>query len=360
MGLARKAIFVGLTVIVAAAVAAAAAEVLVRLLVPSGSVATWLVRDPVYGYIQRPGVRQVWHYAGTDVTWRIRINSLGMRGPECDLRRRDRQRLLLLGDSFTFGYGLDEDLTFAGQLRRMLNQERRRWCVLNAGVGGWGTVQEVKYAIRNLEKLQPDVIVLTFCPNDQVDDIVFLQGAAGGLLPYFPGKRFLRDHSRLYGFIYSCLHTALFNRVLLKDLKNGEERPGKSQAGGPRAQPGITPQEEMRRWERTGWYIRMLHERFLTFNPDGLLILQTTHPWRQDLKARLSSLCKDTGMVYVDLEDDARRIGRGRIFLSYDPHWSAAMHEASAQRLLEVIRGHYRAGFGGEPAGLEENTHEAG
>lgn len=336
MSLWKRIVFVGMMALVVAAVTVAAAELLVRLLVPSGSIALWLVRDPVYGYIQRPGVRQVWHYAATDVTWRVRINSLGMRGPECDLQRRDLRRVLLLGDSFTFGYGLDEDLTFAGQLRRMLNQDGQEWCVLNAGVGGWGTIQEVKYGIRNLEKLRPDVIILTFCPNDPVDDIVFLQGAAGGLLPYFPGKRFLRNHSHLYGLVYSCVHSMLFHRVIVRDMRGSKE---------PKKKTSISNEALLeRRWKRTLWYLRLLRDRFLQFNPHGLFIIQATHPWHAAVRNRLMSLADGEHTIYVDLEEDARRIGLQRIFLSYDPHWTAEMHAAVARRLFEVIRSRYPVG----------------
>jgi hypothetical protein len=54
-----------------------------------------------------------------------------------------RTRILFLGDSFTFGWGLELDYSFVKQLERMLGDER--WEVINLGVPGYNTIAEVAH-----------------------------------------------------------------------------------------------------------------------------------------------------------------------------------------------------------------------
>lgn len=88
------------------------------------------------------------------------INSAGLRGPEI---RQDRpRRILVLGDSFAFGVGVDDDHTLAAQLGALLGSS---WEVLNGGVSGYSTEQELLWFER-LEWLRPEIVVLVVCDND--------------------------------------------------------------------------------------------------------------------------------------------------------------------------------------------------
>lgn len=328
--MAKKILFSLVLAVGAVALAVVGGEVLVRLLVPSSAGARWFVLDPKYGYVQRPNFTQEWYYARTNIRWEARFNSYGLRDREYDLQKPGVKRILLLGDSFTFGYGLNAEDTFDEVLERMLNESgTNEYQVLNAGVGGWGTIQEVLYALDHLKVFHPDAIVLTYCPNDQVDDTVYQQGAASGLLPSFPGKRFLRDHFRLYSFVYSCLETALFQRVLAADRSSASEV---RMEGAYRV--------SNRRWQRTIKYIEALKQGFEEFDPRGLLLLQTTHPWDDDIRKHLESLADGEKVIYIDLQKAVERIGREHVFLSYDPHWTAEMHREAARLIYRALKEH--------------------
>lgn len=88
------------------------------------------------------------------------INAAGLRGPE--VRTDGPRRILVLGDSFAFGVGVDDDHTFAAQLGALLGPS---WEVLNGGVSGYSTDQELLWFER-LESLRPEVVVLVVCDND--------------------------------------------------------------------------------------------------------------------------------------------------------------------------------------------------
>lgn len=79
-------------------------------------------------------------------------------------------RILMLGDSTTFGWGVAQDQTIAKQLERALNSspsaQGRRFEVLNAGVGNYGTVQEVEHYRVMGRNYHPHLVILQYFIND--------------------------------------------------------------------------------------------------------------------------------------------------------------------------------------------------
>ncbi|HWP64493.1 MAG TPA: GDSL-type esterase/lipase family protein [Candidatus Limnocylindria bacterium] len=74
------------------------------------------------------------------------------------------RRVILLGDSFVFGWGLRLEHTMSHQLASLL--DRSRWEVLNFGVPAYNAVNEVQFFEKRGLKYHPDVVVLMYHPND--------------------------------------------------------------------------------------------------------------------------------------------------------------------------------------------------
>ncbi len=92
---------------------------------------------------------------------RAHVNSLGIRGGE--LRAAPANRILVLGDSHTFGVGLRDDETFPAQLERHLaGLAAGDVEVLNCGVGGYGLFQEVGLLRARDLGLRPQALVLLY------------------------------------------------------------------------------------------------------------------------------------------------------------------------------------------------------
>ncbi len=100
--------------------------------------------DGRLGFTLRPGV-QVRH-ADRDFSVSVAVNALGMRGPERGASKpAGTARILLLGDSFAFGWGVEQDETFGARLERLLTERVGPVEVLPAAVPGWSTDQHSIY-----------------------------------------------------------------------------------------------------------------------------------------------------------------------------------------------------------------------
>ncbi len=131
---------------------------------------------PSIPYLMRPNASAV-HELQTDTrgyfdegaTLTYRINSLGFRGNEIS---REKPlgvfRIVGLGDSFTFGTGVRNEDTFLARLEDALNRAegKNRFQVVNLGMMGFNTVQEVSLLRHFGLPLDPDLILITFHLND--------------------------------------------------------------------------------------------------------------------------------------------------------------------------------------------------
>lgn len=94
----------------------------------------------------------------------VQINSHGTRGPEFSIAKpANTIRILLLGDSRTFGWGLSEDETYSARLQKLLQAEvgnAAKVEVINAGVNAWSYPQMAVYLREHGLEFSPDIIVL--------------------------------------------------------------------------------------------------------------------------------------------------------------------------------------------------------
>jgi lysophospholipase L1-like esterase len=129
----------------------------------------------------------------------IKINSQGFRGPEPSSNPA-RQRVIVLGDSITFGHNLALEETFPFLLQQQLLSQGRNPEVLNFGVTGYDTLQEVLSLENRGLKYQPDVVVIAYCLNDVSISSVSLEHI----------QRMQRLRTASYNFLYESRLVDLF------------------------------------------------------------------------------------------------------------------------------------------------------
>lgn len=109
--------------------------------------------------------------------WKVSytINSLGFRDREYSVKKPDGVfRILMLGDSYTEGYGVEASESFSKQLESMLNSGRsRNYEVINTGVGSYSPIIEYLVLKHKGLDLQPDMVILNFDWSDPNDDYVY-------------------------------------------------------------------------------------------------------------------------------------------------------------------------------------------
>ena len=113
-------------------------------------------------YLLRPGVET--RVFDTPV----RVNRLGLRGPEAETRPRTGvHRVLVLGDSVVFGLGLAEDEAVPAVLGRRLDAANAgAYEVLNGGVPGYDAVAEARQLEAWGLALEPEIVVVGTSLND--------------------------------------------------------------------------------------------------------------------------------------------------------------------------------------------------
>lgn len=115
---------------------------------------------PGRGYELVPGARgRGW---GTEVA----INAHGFRGPELDIAAEGRTRIVALGDSITFGNDLAYEHTWPAVLERELRAGDASVDVLNLGLGGYDTSQEVATLVELGLAFRPAHVIVAYCVND--------------------------------------------------------------------------------------------------------------------------------------------------------------------------------------------------
>ena len=114
-------------------------------------------------YKFKPGKNR---FANLEFNTRFEVNSLGMRDDEKSLKH---PRIVCIGDSFTTGWGVENEESFPDLLEQKTNKK-----TLNMGIPSYGTAREFLF----LEKINLDsceLLVIQFCENDLPENRSFIE-----------------------------------------------------------------------------------------------------------------------------------------------------------------------------------------
>ncbi len=122
-------------------------------------------------YDERLGWRNIPNWKTTANGHTLTINSKGLRDREYPYQKPPgTMRILVLGDSFAWGYGVADDQVFSEVLEAKFEQTGANIEVLNGGVSGWGTDQEYLFLVDEGIKYAPDLVVLAIYVVNDVDN----------------------------------------------------------------------------------------------------------------------------------------------------------------------------------------------
>jgi lysophospholipase L1-like esterase len=137
------------------------------------------------------------NYSGRLMNVMVHINSAGFRDKEYEITRNNNKRIIFLGDSLTFGWGVEQNKIFPALIEEELASISPVE-IINFGCGNYTTVQEVEQFEKLGLEYSPDAVFLFYFIND-----------AEELTPYSHFS-FL-SHSRLLTFIWTRVRHLFHN-----------------------------------------------------------------------------------------------------------------------------------------------------
>lgn len=261
----------------------------------------------------------------------VKTNALGFRSEEID---PSRPLVAVLGDSITFGYGVENEETIAAQLEKQLPEYQ----FLNAGVPGYHLGQETAAYKEKIAPLNPEAVILVFYLNDMAattgwldqDKVLRAAGddphdrpalrcnpATTGTLAMIPGKCWLDRHSAIYVAVKKFVSMRGSREALLEDRIRSREHPEKD---------NITLEQIDAYAMQLAAFTKELApetKRFFVLWPDRELHA-TSRP-------KIEKIAQEHGFTVIDLYDT---FGNGAKTLSWD---SVHPHPETIARAAEVI-----------------------
>lgn len=139
--------------------------------------------DPELTYTLQPTVTV--RHKNREFDVKIRTNSMGLRDDEQSLSAPE---IIAIGDSFTMGFGVEQDSTFPQMIEKQTGMT-----VLNAGIESYGTAREV-LLLKRLDTSNLQTLIVQYCPNDLTENAAFL--ANNGRLDTMDEQRFTTSYEQ--------------------------------------------------------------------------------------------------------------------------------------------------------------------
>lgn len=132
--------------------------------------------DPELTYILKPGGCT---FANVEFSTELRVNRAGLRDDDAALEAPD---VIVLGDSYAMGWGVQQDETLARVLARASGRK-----VLNAGVSSYGTAREMRLLDR-LDVSRLKALIVQYHDSDVIENLAFREHA--GTIPILAAPQY--------------------------------------------------------------------------------------------------------------------------------------------------------------------------
>lgn len=329
------------------------------------------------GYIHIPD-RAGWAFnPGEGQKVKIQINSLGLRDREYALAKPvSAKRILVLGDSYAEAFQVKLEDSFQEILESMLNEPEGRYHyeVINGGVSGFGTDNELLFYRHLGREFSPDLVMLTFVLNDVRENSYAFEKRYKGRVaePYFVlenGELQLRNYPATRRFAalrnYSAenIHSFLYLWRFFQ-FRRLKEKAVNEENGMPLQFEIYLPdydREWEEAWQLTKALILQIKNEAEADGAEFMLAIITqsvqVYPQHRKIFFRdfpamqsqkwdwhkpnriISEFCSEQRILYLDLLPlFEQHAAAHEQYLHYSGgHWNEAGHQLAARRLYEFI-----------------------
>lgn len=326
----------------------AVAEIALRIFMPSWSDFSserFLQGTDVPGYgrvnIGAPGFVGRFAQNNGDFDVALNINAFGQRNAEPV--EAANGRLWAIGDSMTFGWGVEVDQAFGAVLGKLLGQPAYNMASPGTGPCGYQALVQ-----RMPADLRPSGVVVGLVLEN---DINADQCGARPAADPSPNPLKASENSALYlAKEYLTAESALYNVVVTGAKRLGVVESLLTQWG------LVRPPHAKHFWqddistaavEATGDKIAALQAMFPADTPFVVLIVPTRFEIRngdgndEALRTRIRAALKQRNVPFVDPIEAIKAMGFDTAHFAHDGHWTASAHSAAAGSLAEWFRSHH-------------------
>jgi len=294
--------------------------------------------SPRWAYSERycssvyPSVRMVHERPGR---WRFvyTTNANEHRGVAVPLSEaEDTPNIVVLGDSYSFGAGVDDGQEYPAVLERALQGNAR---VINLGVGGWGLTQEIRRYHDFGVRYDPRIVILQFSANDPQDDLKCpVTEIREGRFAFHDDteslyriKRYLSrsfvQKSQLYNLIRDRLYRLMEARIVSANRRRLEASP---------AGEGGSPESAL--------YARLLQAFVSDLHARGVsVIFLSVNNQLEEFPVITRAVRELDSEGLLRFRDAADWLRGQKDYSSPEGHlWGAPAHRIIGERLAEMIR----------------------
>ena len=250
----------------------------------------------------------------------VKTNNSGFRSKDID---PSHPVFAVIGDSITFGYGVENDETIAARLEQRLPQYQ----FLNAGVPGYHLGQETALYKENIAALKPAGIILVFHPNDMnagtgwldADGVLRAEGddphnrpalhcdpITTGILQYIPKSCWLDRHSALYVGMKKFIRMRSSREALAEEQMESQLHPNLD---------SITPAQIDRYAEQFAAF-----DTLLLPSQKKIFVLWPDRELHAVSRPKIRAIAEQYGFTVIDLYDTFGNTARTLSWDSVHPH----------------------------------------
>lgn len=291
--------------------------------------------DSLLGWAHREGASG--ELRNPDFAVHVEISKQGFRDRVYPEKRvPGLHRMLVLGDSFSFGFGVERPQI----MWEILEARHPKWEIINTAVSGYGTDQELLFLEKRGLDFRPDVVVLQLHPND-LDDIA-AKRRYGYPKPCFrldPEARLVLENvpvPRLSWIWRAQLRLAessyLFNRFRVL-----EEVLGSHPAPVPTGAAGFASGGAPARLPDFSLLSALLRRMASDCREEGIRFLVVSTPGPSALVQGLTRTLGGLGVPYRALDAAFRGRPREEVKFPHDPHWNARGQRVAADAVEEFL-----------------------
>lgn len=295
------------------------------------------------GYVLKPGFEGI--IEREEFKQYFKVNNLGMRGRDIAPKKKNAFRIFILGDSYAFGFGVKEIETFGARLQKcLLRTTKKNVEVINGGVPGFGTIDQLNFLKLWGHTVNPDLIILQFLPVNDFEEnrtpaVKWSDVKDGWLTSKYPDQSVSLSFSSVTYWMKTHFHSAKFISERLGYLAMKYGILGNMQSFWGEDFSRDDEQITGKAIHDIAEYAGELHSDLLLLYTagQGLVLSESQEELRSE--KFIKNITAREKIKWINTLREMRKLpNKNELYFHIDGHWTPAGHLAVAQMICKQVR----------------------